>query len=55
MTSRPQLVISRVQPNSCCGQRRGRPLVSGHRYLVQLSMTEIVGSSSIVGEGGFTR
>jgi hypothetical protein len=31
------------------------PLVSGHHYVVQLSMAEIVGNSSIVGEGGFTR
>jgi len=31
------------------------PLISGHHYVVQVSMTEIVGNSTIVGEGGFTR
>jgi hypothetical protein len=31
------------------------PLVSGHHYAVQLSMTELVGNSTVVGEGGFVR
>ena len=31
------------------------PLVVGHTYLVRLSMTELVGSSSVVGEAAFTR
>jgi hypothetical protein len=32
-----------------------QPLVSGHSYLVQVSMTELVGNSTVVGEGGFVR
>ena len=31
------------------------PLVGGHAYTVQLSMIELVGNSTVVGEGGFVR
>jgi hypothetical protein len=31
------------------------PLVSGHPYLVELSMSELVGNSNIVGQRGFVR
>jgi hypothetical protein len=31
------------------------PLVAGHHYVVQLSMAAVVGTSTMVGEGGFTR
>jgi hypothetical protein len=31
------------------------PLVSGHPYSVQLSMDELVGNTTIVGEAGFVR
>jgi hypothetical protein len=30
-------------------------LLPDHQYMVQLGMTEVVGTSSIVGEGAFTR